>query len=221
MAKKRSKYDKDDPEAILARGRGGAIIDSVLPADLISLSRRTPSLRGMVLGYLAEEMFERHLLRNYAFIRPGDIDPHDDNDARLNKSDRTIRRGGRLYRVQLKPIQTNSIRRNLETGRLQANVQNEASDSRTVALPNGNSVSTSCYARGDYDILAVALFPFSGDWSYAYMRNSDCRRTTNRRYSAKDSAHLLAATEIITWPLSEGWRTDFAELLDDRIGIPA
>ena len=221
MRKDSRRHDPDDPEAVRARRRIAAAIDSVPAADLAALVRRTPSLRGMALGYVAEEMFERHILRTYRMIQPHDIEAHDDRDQNLNKSDRTIRLGDRLYRVQLKPIRTRSIKRNLQTGLLQASVQNDASDSRRVALPAGRTVVTTCYARGDYDILAVALFPFTGDWSYAYMRNLDCRRSASKKYARRDAAHLLATTETITWPLGGNWSTDLAALLDDCIGIPA
>lgn len=221
MAKRRSKYNRDDPEAVSARNRVITIIDSVSPEDLVMSIKRAPSLRGMILGYIAEEMFEKYVPKKYGFITSDDIEAHDDHDRRFNKSDRTIRVNNRLYRVQLKSIQTNSIKRNLETGLLQADVQNDASDSRSITLPTGNRVVTTCYARGDYDILAVPLFPFMGEWAYAYKRNIDCRQTTSKKYTAEDSEFLLATTEIITWPLTSEWRIDLSDLLDDQIGLLA
>lgn len=219
LSKRRSKYDKNDPEAIAARERVITIIDSVPPADLVQSIKRAPSLRGMILGYIAEEMFEKYVPATYGIIEAGDIEAHDDHDRRFNKSDRTIRNNGRLYRIQLKSIQTNSIKKNLENGRLQADVQNDASDSRTVVLPNGSSIITTCYARGDYDILAVPLFPFTGEWKYAYKRNIDCRSTSSPKYLEEDSKYLLATTEIIFWPLTDDWHTNLAHLLDDEIGL--
>lgn len=218
MTKRRSKYDPADPEAVTARNRVQTIIDSIPPEDIAATIKKAPSLRGMFLGYVAEEMFEKHVLQNYEFIQSEDIETHDDHDRRLNKSDRTIRFQGRLYSVQLKSVQTNSIKRNLETGLLQADVQNDASDARTVHLPNGNSLITTCYVKGEYDILAVPLFPFTGSWNYAYKRNVDCRKTKSRKYSPEDAQHLLATTEVITWPLTNDWRMDLPGLLDDQIG---
>jgi hypothetical protein len=221
MAKRRSKYNKHDPEAISARERVITIIDSVSPEDLVMSIKRAPSLRGMILGYIAEEMFEKYVPKKYGFINSKDIKAHDDHDRRFNKSDRTIHVNDRLYRVQLKSIQTNTIKRNLETGLLQADVQNDASDSRSIKLPTGNSVITTCYARGDYDILAVPLFPFLGEWAYAYKRNIDCRSTTSKKYTEEDSNYLLSTTEIITWPLTDEWHIDLSDLLDAKIGLLA
>jgi len=221
MLKRRGKYNKDDQEAIDARNRVITIIDSVSPEDLVTSIKRAPSLRGMILGYIAEEMFEKYVPQTYDFINSNDIEAHDDHDRRFNKSDRTIRVNQRLYRIQLKSIQTNSIKRNMETGLLQADVQNDASDSRSILLPTGNNVITTCYAKGDYDILAVPLFPFTGEWVYAYKRNIDCRPTTSKKYSTEDSEYLLSTTEIITWPLTEEWHSNLSDLLDDKIGLLA
>jgi hypothetical protein len=218
---KRGKYNKDDPEAKAARDRVVTIIDSVPPEDLVMSIKRAPSLRGMILGYIAEEMFEKYVPAKYGFIASEDIEKHDDHDRQFNKSDRTIKNGGRLYRIQLKSVQTNSIKRNLETGLLQADVQNDASDSRTIHLPSGNSIITTCYARGDYDILAVPLFPFTGEWIYAYKRNIDCRSSTSEKYTAEDAKYLLATTEIITWPLTDAWTVNLGDLLTDDIGLVA
>jgi hypothetical protein len=160
---RRTKTDKLDVEAVAARNRVVDIIDEVPPADLVASIKHAPSLRGMILGYIAEEMFEKHLPLKYELILAEHIEKHDDHDRTMNKSDRTVRHNGRLYRIQLKSIQTNSICRNLESGLLQADIQNDASDMRNVRLPNGRMLTTTCYLRGDYDILAVPLFPFTGE----------------------------------------------------------
>ncbi len=215
----RSKIDKNDPQAIAARGRVINIIDAVPPSELISSIKRAPSLRGMILGYIAEEMFEKYLPITYPKITAENIDKHDDHDRSLNKSDRTIKYEGRLYRIQLKSIQTNSICRNLSNGLLQADVQNDASDKCKVLLPNGHIVETTCYARNDYDILAVPLYPFTGGWTFAYKRNVDCRSTVNNIYSSEDQKFLLSTTERLNWPLDDRWHTDIMELLDNSIGI--
>ena len=218
MVARRKKYDPADPEAVAARNRVHTIIDSIGSEDIVATIKKAPSLRGMFMGYVAEGMFEKYVLQNYEFIQSEDIETHDDHDRRLNKSDRTIRFRGRFYSVQLKSVQTNSIKRNLETGLLQADVQNDASDARTVHLPNGSSLITTCYVKGEYDILAVPMFPFTGSWNYAYKRNVDCRKTKSKKYGPEDAQYLLATTEVITWPLTNDWRMDLFDLLDDQIG---
>jgi hypothetical protein len=215
----RSKLDKTDPEATAAKARVVDIIDSVPPADLVASIKRAPSLRGMILGYIAEEMFEKHLPQAYPQISPSGIAKHDDHDRKSNKSDRTIAYNGRLYRIQLKSIQTNSICRNISSGLLQADVQNDASDRRKITLPNGHTVDTTCYARDDYDILAIPLYPLSGEWNFAYKRNRDFRSTESKKYKQEDQQYLLSTLERIHWRLDENWHTNIVNLLDGKIGI--
>lgn len=212
--KMRGKFDKNDPEAIVARERVVSMIDAVPPVDLVASIKRAPSLRGMILGYIAEEMFEKHLPAHYAEIASSHIIKHDDHDRAINKSDRTVQYKGKQYRIQLKSMQTNSISRNRENGLLQADVQNDASDARTITLPNGSTVLTTCYARGDYDILAVPLFPFSGKWNFAYKLNRDCRSTTSNKYADIDKPFLLSTTEKIYWPLTDDWDQDIIKIIN-------
>ena len=168
----------------------------------------------MILGYIAELMFEKHVPEKYGDILSEHIDHHDDHDRTANKADRTITYRGRRYGVQLKSIQTNSIARCARDGMLIADVQNDGSDKRTVILPDGTTVETTCYKRGDYHLLAVPLFPFTGTWDFAYKRNTDCRPTTSKKYTPEQALHLLSTTEQITWPLADGWTTDLLALLD-------
>ncbi|MBI4970022.1 MAG: hypothetical protein HZC25_18060 [Rhodospirillales bacterium] len=207
----RSRKDKNDPEAVQARQRVLTIIDSVKPEDLIMSIKRAPSLRGMILGYIAEEMFDKHIRSVSTEIT--EVAKHDDHDRSRNKSDRTFIYRGKSYSVQLKSMQTNSISRDINSGRLVADVQNDGSDARRIHLPNGNYVQTTCYQRGEYDFLAVPLFPFTGDWSFAYMRNRDCRLTVSKKYNIEDREYLLASTEQITWPLDGKWTTDLFSLI--------
>lgn len=219
-ATRRRRLQPNDPKASAARERVLTIIDAIPPEDLVAAIKRAPSLRGMILGYVAEEMFEKHVPQRYPQITAGHIEKHDDHDRTVNKSDRTLTFNGRRYGVQLKSMQTNTIALEIESGRLQATVQNDASDARGVVLSDGSVLVTTCYRRGDYDVLAVPLFPFTGSWEYAYKRNLDCRASTSKKYSSFQAAQLLATSEIITWPLSEGWTTNLLDLLDDGIGSP-
>jgi hypothetical protein len=221
MTGKRGKYDAKDADAQRARARVLDIIDSVSPEQLVQSIKRAPSLRGMILGYIAEEMFEVYVRKTYPALIEANIEKHDDHDRRFNKSDRTITHGGRIYRIQLKSIQTNSIKRCLTSGRLRADVQNDASDRRSVKFADGSTLETTCYLRGDYDILAVPLFPFTGNWTFAYKRNTDCRSSMSDKYTDAQKNELLATTEILEWPLSDGWSDNLYDLLDDKIGLIA
>jgi hypothetical protein len=215
---KRGIKDKEHHLAKEAIARVPNIIDSVSPEDLVSAIKRAPSLRGMILGYIAEEMFEKHILDPLEHV--GEVRSFDDHDRSQNKADRSFIAHGRRYTVQLKSVQTNSIcwRKDIEC--LMADVQNDGSDRRDVLLQNGNIVNTTNYKIGDYDILAVPLYPFTGTWDFAYKRNRDCRLTVSNKYSDEDRQFLLATTEKLHFPLNSEWHGDLMEICDDTIGTP-
>ena len=215
---RQSRFDFSDPEAVSARARVLDMIDMIPPVDLVALVKEKPSLRGMVLGNLAELLFERHIPDRYLSIAQNDIIGHDDHDRSANKSDRTITYRGRTYAVQIKSIQTGSIKRDKEGGMLAATIQNDGSDMRRVILADGSEVVTTCYLRGQYDILAVPLFPFTGTSDFAYKRNEDCRLTQHKNYTPFQKEWLLATTENICWPLPDDWHTDLMELLTPDAG---
>jgi hypothetical protein len=193
------------PEAVAARNRVSTIIDAIPPEDLVLAIKRAPSLRGMILGYIAEEMFGKCVLKD---PRITDVRTHDDHDRDNNKVDIDFMFEGRRVTIQLKSLQTNSIVWREDLGALHGIVQNDGSDKRDVKLPNGEIVTTTNYRVGDYNILAVPLFPFSGEWSFAYKLNRNCRLTTSNKYTAEQRKYLLATTEEITYPLGPDWSTD-------------
>jgi hypothetical protein len=212
--------DEGSPEvpsltAALARSRIERIEHWADLPTLIKVITETPSLRGIVMGNVAEAKFEMLVLRALA----GADSISKDDDHTKSKSDRRFQLGGREYTIQLKSIQTNSLED--RGGRLLARVQNDASDKRKITLPTGKVIETTCYLIGEYDILAVPLYPFTGNWSdFAYRRNRDLSRSTSRKYSTEEQGCLLATTERISWPLDPPWTTDLVSLLDKSIGRP-
>lgn len=158
-----------------------------------------------MLGYIAEEMFLKFLRKNRAV---SDLRQHDDHDRSMNKADVDFLIGGKRVSVQLKSIQTNSICFRSDLSILHASVQNDGSDKREVLLEDGEVVLTTNYRVGDYDVLAVPLFPFTGQWDFAYKLNRSCRRTTSTKYTANQQRQLLSTMEQITYPLTDHWSTD-------------
>jgi hypothetical protein len=181
---------------------------------LIQLIIENPSLRGMTYGYVAEAAFVQ-------FLEKLEVKEHfKPDDHKKTKSDRTFNRRGRQYTIQLKSLQTNSIRER-EPGKFTAKVQNDASDARKIKLPNGKTIITTCYLVGEYDILGVSLQPFAGEWRFAFKKNKDLKRTTSKKYTPKARAMLLATLEDISFPLPPDWTEDLFSLLEDPdLGIP-
>lgn len=196
-AKKGSKHT-DHELAISARQQSSNAIDSMDPTDLYTMIKSAPSLRGMVAGYIAETQFIKMLSTNSDV---SDIRIHDDHDRTNNKADVDFVMLGQRVSVQLKSIQTNSIAWRSDLNCLYAIVQNDGSDRRTITLPSGNTVSTTNYMIGQYDILAVPLFNFTGTWEFAYKLNRDCRKTKSSKYSSLQQQYLLSTREPITYPI--------------------
>lgn len=181
---------------------------------LMQLLTENPSLRGMTYGYVAEAAFVR-LLESLGIKEHFKPDDH-----RSTKSDRTFNWGGKQYTIQLKSLQTNSIRET-EPGRFTAKVQNDASDARRIKLPNGKKIVTTCYMVGEYDVLGVSLQPFAGGWRFAFKKNKDLRRTMSKKYTAYARKLLLATLEEISFPLSPDWTENLFSLLKDAdLGTP-
>jgi len=186
------------------------------PETVIKVLEETPSVRGMVYGNFAEAMFADYLIELGVPVE----DQSRDDDHAKTKADRTFTRAGRSYTVQLKSMQTGSIKQ-LDDGTFKAKIQCDASDKRPVDLPNGHRISTTCYVADEFDILAVPLQPFLGEWHYAFRLNETLPRSTYRGYSEEDRPFLLATLVPITWPLGDEWSTDLFDLLDvaaDRVG---
>jgi hypothetical protein len=177
------------------------------PETIFHLICENPSLRGMIYGYASEREFEWHYLKDRKTIEKFSKD----DDHKKTKSDRTVLCGGKSVTIQIKSVQTNSIK--FENGRFAAKVQNDASDRRKVTLPNGSKLETTCYVVGEYDILAVSLHPFTGEWKYAFKENSQLQRSTSKKYTPKQQKYLLATLETIYFPLDPSWTEDFDGIL--------
>jgi hypothetical protein len=176
-----------------------------------------PNMRGMVYGNVAEARFAEWLVRNGV---PDEDQVRDDDHAKT-KSDRTIIFEGRRFTIQLKSMQTNSIRETAPE-RFAAKLQCDASDRRTITLSTGKQVETTCYLAGEFDILCVGLHPFLGEWGFAFRLNSSLPRSARhtkytRHLDNAELAELLKTLVPIEWPLPDDgpWTCDLFTLLRD------
>jgi hypothetical protein len=181
----------------------GTILDrwEITAEELTELVDRNPSLRGIVIGYVAEAKLLKRLLSASADIKDqGKADNHD----RKHKGDRVILFKNQPVRVESKSLQTNSIRgsKNPETGVTfwEGKAQVDASDRREVVLPDGSSLTTTCLLTGEFDLLAVNCFAFRQRWDFAFARNCQLPRSTFKSYTPYQRSNLLASLISVTWP---------------------
>lgn len=162
--------------------------------ELTNVVDQNPSLRGMILGYLAELKLENMWLTRENI---SSISKHDDHDRR-KKGDRVVLYKGREFVFEAKSLQTNTIKKTDEgwTGKAQV----DASDRREVNLPNKTVVTTTCLLRGEFDILAVNVFSFENKWRFVFAKNSDLPSSKYAKYTEYQRQHLLATLVTVHWP---------------------
>lgn len=179
--------------------------------ELERIVEASPSLRGVLVGYLAErrlvEMwFADHPLRTF-----------DDHD-RTHKGDRWLTYKGREFSIEVKSLQSTYTKK--VEGGWAGRFQVDASDCRTVRLPNGDSIATTCLVVGEFDLVAVNLFDFGQEWRFAFAKNVDLPRSSFKKYTPEQQSFLLQTTPKITWPLHPPYRAEPFSLLDEMLSGP-
>ena len=164
------------------------------PEELTKLVEDNPSLRGMILGYLAELKLEKLWLSG---DNVSEVTKHDDHD-RKKKGDRVIRYKGQEFIFESKSLQSATIEKTQEGWKGKAQV--DASDRREIVLPDNSRVTTTCLRKGEFDILAVNVFAFEEKWRFVFAKNSDLPMSGYRKYSPYQRQHLLATLVTVHWP---------------------
>ncbi len=180
--------------------------------ELNEIISANPSLRGFLLGYVAEHKLRKLLLADERVCNLIKYDNHD----RRRKGDISFFYQGVEISVEVKSLQTGSVRET-GVGYYVGRFQCDASDRRRVMLPNGNEIDTTCLLLGEFDLLAVNLFDFLGKWHFAFARNKDLPRSRYRGYTEEQRQYLLATLMEVTWPLSFPFREEPFGLLDEIV----
>ncbi len=177
--------------------------------ELTELVDQNPSLRGILLGYVAEKKFHDTFLNHPAISAKGKDDDHD----RSRKGDRRVVYKGESFIIEVKSLQTNLVKQ-LGPDQWIGKTQVDASDSRVVTLPDGSKLKTTCLLREEFDLLAVNCFAFGEQWRFAFALNQDLPPNTFKKYTAYQRAHLLPTLITVEWPLRPPFTENPFELLD-------
>ena len=191
----------DAPEDILA-------LWNLSAGDLTELVGENPSLRGMMMGYVAELKLRRLWLSGDRVRYIGKSDDHD----RKSKGDHIIEYRGRRFIVESKSLQTRMVEKDGDIWRGRAQV--DASDRRSVTLSDGTQLETTLLTVGEFDVLAVNCFAFEHKWNFAFARNSDLPRSRYSRYPQHVREQLLASLVPVSWPPQPPFTADLFEVLD-------
>ncbi len=203
-----------------------------------------PSVKGMIVGYIAERKL-RDLLGNDS--RVSGLRKDDDHD-RTKKGDVAFTYRGQEFKVESKALQTTRMfiydsetngwekniyrrkghntknpkyqivrERDIANSSYRGEVQCDASDRREVVLPNGMLVNTTSLVVGEFDVLAAGLFSFRNSWDFAFCLNSDLPRTTSSNYPEAAHQFLLKTLVPVSWPIEPPFVSDPFILLDELI----
>lgn len=180
--------------------------------ELTELVDQNPSLRGILLGYVAEKKFHDNYLSHPDITEKGKDDDHD----RKKKGDRRIVYKGHTFLIEVKSLQTNSVK-NLGGDSWVGKAQVDASDRRLVTFPNKTKLNTTCLLRGEFDLLAVNCFAFGEQWRFAFALNSELPENTYSKYTAYQRKHLLPSLITVEWALQPPFTDNPFALLDKLI----
>ena len=176
--------------------------------ELTQVVDSNPSLQGFLVGYIGELKLRKMW---FSDKRVDHIHKFDDHDRR-HKNDLAVSYKGHEFTVEVKSLQTNSIRH--EDDSYRGSFQCDASDRRAVVLPNGRKVETTCLVVGGFDIVAVNLFAFRHEWEFAFALNRDLPHTESAKYTPTQRKYLLATLMKISLPLQPPFVGDPFVLLD-------
>lgn len=185
----------------------------ITPEQLTIMLGENPSLRGMLLGYVAEFKL-REIITSFPEI--SFITKFDDHN-RKKKGDLYIVYHGRAFDVESKSIQTNTIKYDEEGKVWKAKTQVDASDRREIIFPSGDKLVTTLLLRNEFDILAVNCFAFENEWNFIFARNKDLPCSTYKNYTVEERQALIASLIPVTYPPQPPFYSDLRELLDEMI----
>ncbi len=162
--------------------------------ELTEIVSSNPSMRGLMLGYIAEYKLRKMWFEDERIDNLTNYDDHD----RKRTGDIAFFYKRVPIKVESKSLQAATIRKvdDVYTGKFQC----DASDRREVILPNGERLITTCLVVGQFDILAVNLFEFEQKWRFVFARNRDLPRSKYRGYTSEQQQYLLSTLMDVTWP---------------------
>lgn len=181
--------------------------------QLTEMLNENPSLRGMMLGYVAEFKLKEIIT---SFPEVSFTTKFDDHN-RKKKGDLYIVYHGRAFDVESKSLQTNMIQYDEASKKWFGKAQVDASDRRKIKLPSGEELNTTLLLRGEFDILAVNCFAFQNKWQFVFARNSDLPHSSYKKYSEEARRNLIASLVPVSYPPEPPFYQDLRELLEEMV----
>ncbi len=185
----------------------------ITPEQLTQALNENPSLRGMLLGYVAE-MKLRQIITSLPDVSL--IKKFDDHN-RKKKSDLYVIYKNRAFDIESKSLQSATVKRDEKAGKWRAKTQVDGSDRRTIMMPDGSKLETTLLLRGEFDILAVNCYAFEKKWHFVYARNTDLPCSTWIKYTKEQRECLISSLIEVSSPPEPPFYNDIRQLLDEMI----
>jgi transcriptional regulator with XRE-family HTH domain len=178
-------------------------------SDFERLITDNPSLRGFVIGYLAETKLREQISKDSRISGLKKFDDHD----RKNKHDLVVVYKNQEFTIEVKSLQTSTVKKK-EDEIYEGRFQCDASDKRKIVLNSGEEVTTTCLRFGDFDIVAVNLFAFRGKWEFGFALNKDLPASQYAKYPEELRKNLIKSIIPISMPFVEPFVSDIFILLE-------
>lgn len=172
--------------------------------QLTTLLEDNPSLRGMLLGYVAELKL-REMIASYPEVS---YTTKFDDHNRKKKGDLYIIYRGRAFDIESKSLQTKTVKQDSKNSIWLGKAQVDASDRREVIFEDKTTLNTTLLLRGEFDILAVNLYAFENEWRFTFARNRDLPTSNYRKYTPMQRKNLIASLVPVSWPPSPPFYAD-------------
>jgi hypothetical protein len=196
--------------------------------EINELLTDNPSLRSFVMGYAAEVKCKSLWFDGHPEVT--NVTKYDDHD-REKKGDIAFDYRDYTFTVEVKSLQSNSLKPQKRSGEVKPNFQCDGSDSRIVRFPDGTELKTTSLLVGQFDLLAVNLHAFYSKWVFAFADNRDLPtvRTTRgaaSRYTEYQMDLLLRSTMPMSNPPVAPYEAEPWAILDRLVerrheaGIP-
>ena len=185
----------------------------ISPETLTELLGENPSLRGMLLGYVAEHKLKEMVTSFRGVSFAAKPDDHD----RKKKGDLYVVYNGRAFNIESKSLQTHTIRYDEKNHKWVGKANVDASDKRIVTLPSGTELSTTLLLRSEFDILAVNCYSFEKKWRFIFARNSDLPHSSYKKYSEEARMSLIGSLIPVSMPPDPPFYEDLRQLLDEMV----
>jgi transcriptional regulator with XRE-family HTH domain len=178
--------------------------------DLTGLVDENPSLRGMMIGYIAEKKFHDTYLEHADISEKAKDDDHD----RKKKGDRRVVYKGKQLTIEVKSLQTKTVKQ-LGPDKWHGKAQVDASDRRMIRFSDGTELNTTLLKRGEFDVLAVNCFAFGEQWRFVFAKNSDLPHSIYNSYTDAQRRQLIASLVAVKWPPEPPFTKNLFAILDE------